>query len=305
MEKVNNVLKVLLTLSIFVSCNSKKIHEKVPHKIIIKIKGSDTEFEMVKALCAQFKSSDSLDYSIEGGGTQTGIMALINDEIDMATASREITTNESCMLEKQSISVLPIMFATDAVAIITHPHLGVHSLTLNQLSKIYKGEINNWKKVGGPNREITLYTRDKNSGTFVYFKNKVTHGEININAKVCRTTNEIMEYVMIDSSSIGYVGAGFLMDKNGKPSGKVWAMPLRLDNKQTSYSPYEVNEVAAGNYPLTRPLYQYYKLPVKNKVKDFILFELSLRGQAIIKQSGYFPISDYQKEINKLNGFDL
>lgn len=295
----------LILLFIFNSCTSKKTVEEIPKKFLFKIKGSDTEFEMVKNLCTHFNQTDSLKFQIEGGGTELGMKALINGEIDMATASREISKKETNLLESQNINILPVMFATDAVAIITHPRLGVQSLTLGQLSDIYKGIITNWKQVGGPDRKITLLSRNANSGTFNYFKNKVTRSELNPKIIVCETSKDIVEGVIADSTSVGYVGAGFLMDENGKPNGKVWAMPIALDEKHTSYSPYEISEVKAGNYPLTRPLYQYYKLPLNNKVKDFILFEFTLRGQEVIKRAGYFPINDCQKEINKLNGFEF
>lgn len=294
-----------ITGGLFFSCNRKKPIETIAPPYVLKIKGSDTEFEMVKKLCTAFKESDSLDFIIEGGGTEIGFKALINGQADMAAASREMSEKEEDLLNKKGINALPIMFATDAVAIITNARLGVDSLTVEQVSKIYKGEINNWKEVGGPDRKITLYTRNNYSGTYFYFKTKVTHGEINPVAIVCETSKKITEYVEKDSCGIGYVGAGFLMDENGKPSGKIWAMPLSLDSKHPSYSPYQAQEVKNGNYPLTRPLFQYFKLPLNNKVKDFILFELALKGQAVIRRFGYFPISDYQKEINKLNGFNL
>jgi phosphate transport system substrate-binding protein len=70
-------------------------------------------------------------------------------------------------------------------------------------------------------------------------------------------------------------------------------------------SPLKVSDVIKGDYPLTRPLYQYVKEKPENNVKNFILFELSGNGYKIIKEFGYFPINDYQKEINKLNGLNL
>lgn len=292
-------------LQLFFACSPKKPNSAVNDGFVLKIKGSDTEFEMVKKLCSTFKAGDSLDFMIEGGGTELGIKALMEGEADAANASREITEAEKTTLEKKKIEVLPIMFATDAVAIITHPRLGVDSLTLDQLSKIYTGEITNWKALGGPDRKITLYSRNLNSGTYYYFKNKVVGREFIESSKVCQTTKQIVEQVSADSTGIGYVGAGFLMDELGKPSNKVWAMPLSIDVKHIAYSPYQVEEVKHGNYPLTRPLYQYYKMPLNQKTKDFVIYELTQRGQSLVRTFGFFPISDYQKEINKLNGLNL
>jgi len=300
------IKSLICALPLFIiSCNGKKISEPKKDRYLFTIKGSDTEYDMVKKLCNEFYNSDSLAYSIEGGGTELGIKALIEGKVDMATASREITEKEKNILIANNISALPIMFATDAVAVITHPRLGVDSLTLDQISKIFKGEIVNWKEVDGPDRKITIYTRNMNSGTYSYFKNKVTHGEFIASAKVCQTTKEIVESVNTDSTGIGYAGAGFLMDEHGKPSNKIWAMPISIDAKHNAYSPYQIAEVKNGNYPLTRPLYQYYRLPLNEKVKKFAFFELTRKGQDLIRTFGYFPINNYQTEINKLNGFNL
>lgn len=295
----------MLISALATSCGNKTEKPATPKDYTLTIKGSDTEFELIKALCSEFAETDSLNYTVEGGGTELGIKAMLNGEIEMATASREITEHEKSMFAENHIKVLPIMFASDAVAIITYPKLGVDSLTLEQLSKIYTGEYTNWKEVGGPDRKITVYSRNHNSGTYHYFKNKVVHGEFVNSAIICETTKDIVHKVSTDESGIGYTGTGFLLDTNGKPSGKIWAMPISIDSHHNAYSPYETQEVKNGNYALTRPLYQYYKLPLHEKAKDFVLHELTKKGQEMVVKFGYFPINDYQKEINKLNGLNL
>lgn len=308
MKTLNRIFTGMALSGLLLSCTSKKITEPVSdttNTYELKIKGSDTEYEMVKNLCSDFDTSDTLRYTIEGGGTELGIKALIYGKVNMATASREINELEMKQLRNNNISVLPIMFATDAIAIITHPKLGVDSLTLEQLSKLFKGEITNWKEVGGPDRKVTVYSRNSNSGTYFYFKDKVTHGEFPQSAIVCQNTKHIVDMVSKDSTGIGYVSAGFIMNGEGKPSNKIWAMPLSIDNKHCSISPYQVEEVKVGNYPLTRPLYQYFSLPMNPKAKDFVMFELAQKGQQLIRKFGYFPITDYQREINKLKGLNL
>jgi ABC-type phosphate transport system substrate-binding protein len=100
---------------------------------------------------------------------------------------------------------------------------------------------------------------------------------------------------------LGYVGAGSLYDKNGKPNGTIWSMPIYI-NQQRAISPYESAKVKRGEHILTRPLYQYI---INNKnplVEDFILFELTKIGQDIIMKHGFYPINDYQLHINTLKG---
>ena len=112
---------------------------------------------------------------------------------------------------------------------------------------------------------------------------------------------EIVNAVQNDKAGIGYSGVGFLIDKKGKPNGSIWAMPIYIKGSR-AYSPYEVNAVKNGDYVLTRPLYQYINGKPRSQIYEFIMSELTLRGQELIRMNGYFPINDYQTEINKLNG---
>jgi phosphate transport system substrate-binding protein len=305
MKKLLSIVSVFLMLGglILISCmrNTTK-----PQPYIIKVKGSDTEYEMVKDLSKSFSKSanDSVVYEVDGGGTVTGFKAFINGEIDIANASREATDKEIKMLEQNKIKYIPLMFATDAIAIITNPKLGVDSLSLEQLAKIFKGEILNWKLLGGPDLKINIHSRNYLSGTYFYFKEKFVHGEFKTDINFYESSSDIVNAVSSDIGGIGYVGSGFLMNKEGKPSNLVWAMPIHIDNNHLAYSPYQLEAIKQGDYPLTRPLYQYIKLPIKAAVKALVLFELSAIGQDLVRQHGYFPINDYQKEINKLNGYN-
>lgn len=305
MKKLLSIVSVFLILCslILIGClrNTAK-----PQPYTVKIKGSNTEYEMVSDLCKAFTKSanDSTHYEVDGGGTVTGFKALINNEIDIANASREATDKEVKMLAQNKINYIRLMFATDAIAIITNPKLGVDSLSLEQLSKIFTGEILNWKLVGGPDLKINIHSRNYLSGTYFYFKEKFVKGEFKTDVYFYESSSDIVDAVSSDIGGIGYVGSGFLMNKEGKPSNLVWAMPIHIDDNHIAYSPYQLEAIKQGDYPLTRPLYQYLKLPIKAKVKELVLFELSVIGQDLIRQHGYFPINDYQKEINKLNGYN-
>ncbi len=305
MKKLLSILLVFLMFGglILFSCIRNKTK---PQPIIVKVKGSDTEFEMVKDLCKALTKStkDSLLFEVDGGGTATGFKALINGEIDIANASRVATDKETKMLAQNKINYIPLMFASDAIAIITNPKLGVDSLSLEQLSKIFTGDILNWKQVGGPDMKINIHSRNYLSGTYFYFKEKFVHGEFKTDVFFYESSSDIVDAVSADIGGIGYVGSGFLMNKEGKPTNLIWAMPIHIDNNHIAYSPYQIEAIKQGDYPLTRPLYQYLKLPIKPAVKELIMFELSSMGQDLVRQHGYFPLNDYQKEINKLNGYN-
>lgn len=282
--------------------------QTAPRPLHFLIKGSDTEYGLVKDLCQAFNKqryNDSLYFDISGGGTSTGFKALINDEADLANASREATDKEVTLLKQKKIDVLRVMFATDAIAVITHPELGVDSLSLDELSGIFTGRITNWKQVDGPDLKINIHSRNYLSGTYFYFKEKIIRGEFKTDVWFYEGNADIVDAVTRDRGGIGYVGSGFLMDRQGKPSPQIWAMPIHIDEQHNAVSPYQVELVKQGDYPLTRPLYQYLKKPVNPALEHLIMFELSASGQEIIRNHGYFPINDYQKEINTLKGLSL
>ena len=266
------------------------------------IKGSDTELPMVNDLAKLFKREHTeITIDLSGGGSGIGIEALINNETDIANSSREIKASEISRAKQNGVNPTPIMFSVDALAIITHSKLGVDSLSTEQLMQIFSGEITNWKSVGGPDISIVIYGRDSLSGTYSYLKDKFIRAPYSATMKQMHGNAEIVSAVQNDKAAIGYAGVGFLMDKNGKPNGSIWAMPIYIKGSR-AYSPYEASAVKKGDYVLTRPLYQYINAKPGRQIIEFIMSELTLRGQDVIKMHGYFPINDYQTEINKLNG---
>lgn len=307
----NIMIKKITTLLIFAlllnackqSTNENKL-ENNPNQI--NISGSDTELPIVKKLAETYCSNDSLiKINVQGGGTSVGFEDILSEQSQIANASRSITTEEEAIATSKKMQLIPIMFAVDAIAIVTHSKLGIDSLTIDQVGKILSGNIKNWKEVGGPDKAITVYGRDSTSGTQAFLKNKFNIVKYADGVKTFKESAEIIAAVSKDISGIGYSGLGYILDNNGKPSGKVWSMPLSIDASHQAISPLEISLVVKGEYPLARPLYQYIKEKPEAKIKNFILFELSGNGYKIIKEFGYFPINDYQKEINKLNGINF
>lgn len=297
-------LCILLFLSIFFwSCNDKndELNEFEKNNLIV-IKGSNTELPMVSELANVFMSQNKeINIKISGGGSSVGIEALINNEADIANSSREIKIHELEKAKKNGVSISQIMFSVDALAIITNSKLGVDSLSTENLMQIFSGEITNWKSIGGPDLPIVIYGRDSLSGTYSYLKDKFIRAPYSAKMNQLHGNAEIVSAVKKDIAGVGYAGVGFLIDANGKPNGSIWAMPVYLKGSR-AYSPYEIDAVQKGDYVLTRPLYQYINGKPRAQIYDFIMSELTLRGQELIKKHGYFPINDYQTEINKLNG---
>lgn len=312
MNRMNIKHACIITMVSLLACNSKSIEKNTPNKTspestLIKIGGSDTELNLVEAMVQAYYDLDSsITFELSGGGTSIGFKKALENELDIINASRLINEKEKKLFEDKEIEVIPIMFAMDAIVIITNSKLGVANLTLEQVKQILQGKINNWRELGGPNRLIKRFGRNQNSGTYSYLLNKFNLESYSKEFCQLNSNQDIMDSTEKDLGAFGYCSLNVLVDSAGKPNGKVWCMPLSLDNQTHPVTPLELKSVLKGEYPLIRPLYHYIKKPIDMNVQKFVLFELGALNKTIISKHGYFPINDYQKEINKLNGiFEL
>src|SRR5690554_8231322 len=139
--------------------------------IALRVRGSDSEVNLVQALAENFMDQDSLvSVGVTGGGSGAGIAALINNKTDIANSSRAITDEEITIAKERGVHPYEIIFAQDVLAIILNESNPIQSLTLEQLGKIYSGEISNWKELGGNDEKIMLYGRQSSSGTYIFFR---------------------------------------------------------------------------------------------------------------------------------------
>lgn len=301
MHQLSKIIITIVLVQLHFSCVDKNAQNKTgkqPHTI--QIKGSDTEFAMVQELATAYMSEHpEVIIQVEGGGSMAGMKALAAGELDILNSSREISNIEKHALSEHKIHPLPILFSIDAVAIITNYRVAVDSLSTDEVRRLFNGEIRNWSELGGDNIPVTLVGRDQSSGTRDYFMRKILRSNSFGTIRAFASNHEILEEVIKKPGAIGYVGAGFLFDENGKPNGKIWAMPIYLD-QHNAVSPYQKEAVKHGDYVLTRPLLQYVDSLPNELIQDFILFELSKRGQDIVIKHGFFPIVDPQTQINRI-----
>lgn len=269
----------------------------------ITIKGSDTEVNLALDLAETFMMADeSVSIAVTGGGSGAGIAALINQKCDIANASRPFKTAEITLAKERNIAVTPIIFGIDALAFVTHPSVGVTQLTLEQVGNIFKGEITNWKDVGGKDATISLYGRQSNSGTFVFVQQNILKDEYANYMKQMNGTAQILEAIKTDPNSIGYVGIGYVVDKNGTVMEGINTLAIQETEDALAINPTNIQAIMDGKYAITRPLYQYINGTPSGKTKAFIQFELSPAGQAIVQRNGYFPITPKYKKQNSQNG---
>ena len=285
------------------ACKNKPTEKEKPEKEnkVITIKGSDSELNLLKFFSDEYKKNrPEVAINISVGGTSHGIKALIEGETDIAIASRVITKEELEEAKENGVTPTPYIIAQDVVAIITHPKTGIDSLSLEQLSKIFNGTILNWKDLGGNNLAIKIFGRDKNSGTRFYLKDKLSINRFPSQYSELKNNLEIIDAVSKEIGAIGYVNIGSIVNAEGKPTNKVWAMNLYIDHN-LACSPYENQRIKYGEYPLVRPLIQYTNGKPNNQLLEFINFELLEKQQASIEKHGYLKINSNYYNMNQAN----
>ncbi len=247
------------------------------------LKGSDTVLPLAQAEAEDFMIAyPEKSVTVTGGGSGVGIAALIDGEVDIAMASREMKEDEIQSAETNGINPVEHTIAIDGISVIVNPENPVSELTFDQLRGIYNGSISNWKDVGGEDRPIAVISRDSSSGTYEYFKEDVLLGdEYRPDALTQPATGGIVSEVSQNQGAIGYIGVAYL-DESVKA--------LSLDNGNGSEYPSSEN-IISGAYPLSRPLYFYTNGEPSGLTKEFIDYVMSEDGQNLVLEVGYFPIN--------------
>jgi phosphate transport system substrate-binding protein len=260
---------------------------------MVQIKGSDTMVNLVQILAESFMESDPGNaVAVLGGGSGTGITGLINGTCDIAGHSREIKPAEYAMLEEKGIAVRTFIMAVDGLSLICHDSNPVGELTLDQIGAVFRGNIRNWEELGGPDRAISLYGRQSNSGTYVYFQDHILgKQDFSPHMKEMNGNAQIIEGVAGDRAAIGYVGIGYIRDADtGGIRPGIKALRVSKGGGEASLSPLESGAVQSGEYPIARPLYLSTGGPPSATAASFLRFVNSPEGQSIIRREGFFPV---------------
>jgi len=248
----------------------------------ISVKGSDTILPLAQAEAEEFMNESSgKSVSVTGGGSGVGIAALIDGQVDIATASREMTPEEIKTAKSKGIDPVEHAIAYDGIIVVVNPANSVSKLTFDQLRGIYNGSISNWKEVGGGDKPIAVISRDSSSGTYADFKKDVLLGdEYRPDALTQPATGGIITEVSQNPNAIGYIGFAYL-DNSIKA--------LSLDNGKGSVTP-TTESILSGEYPLARSLYFYTNGEPSGLTKEFTDFVLSEKGQNVVSKVGYLPL---------------
>jgi phosphate transport system substrate-binding protein len=256
----------------------------------LQIKGSDTMVNLGQAWAEEYmKQHRDTSIAVTGGGSGTGISALVNNTCDIAEVSREMKESEIKLVESKGHTPVKFIVALDGLAVVVNPANKISELTIDQLADIYTGKIKNWKELGGRDAKIVLLSREVNSGTHVYFKEHVLrHGkpdnkeEFTPGALLLSSSQAIADEVAQNQDAIGYYGMGYITSKEK-------ALKIAKDKNSPAIPP-TMDNVISGAYPISRPLLMYTKGEPTGLVKAFIDYVLSPAGQEIVKKLDFVPV---------------
>ncbi len=244
----------------------------------VTVKGSTTVLPITQKAAEKFmKKNKDISITIEGSGSGNGIKALLDGSTDIANASRQMKSKELDAAKEKGMKVKEITVAYDMIVPIIHKSNKVKNLTIDQLKAIYKGEIKNWKEVGGSDENIVVVSRDTSSGTYEVWHEKVMHKQdVTPRALLQASNGAVLTTVSKNPKALGYVGFGYLNKTVNK---------INVNNVVPT-----VKNGKTGKYPISRGLYMYVNENNYSKpTAKFVKYLLSGTGQKMVKQAGFIP----------------
>ena len=250
----------------------------------VTVKGSDTMVILGQRWAEEYmKKNDAAQIQVTGGGSGTGISALINGTTDICMSSRSMKAAEkSKVRDRYATTGIEIPVARDGLAIYVHASNPLTEITMQQVKDIFTGKLTNWKEIGGSDTRIIVYSRENSSGTYVFFKDVVLAGrDFTPRAQTMPGTASVVNAVSKEKNGIGSGGAAFAKG--------IKILKLKKDEATAGVAP-DTASVRSGEYPLARPLFFYLRNKPAGDIKAFIDYALSDEGQSLVEKVGYFPL---------------
>ncbi|HOD65223.1 MAG TPA: PstS family phosphate ABC transporter substrate-binding protein [candidate division Zixibacteria bacterium] len=259
----------------------------------ITMKGSDTLVRLGQRWAEEYmKQNPGTVIQVSGGGSGTGIAALLNGSTDICQASRDMKEKEYQLAEKNGKEPFRVAVALDGIAVFLNAKNPVGELTVPQLKGIYTGAIVNWKEVGGPDAPIILYGRENNSGTYVFFKEHVLNDEDYADrTQTLPGTAAVVNAVGKDPNGIGYGGLAWA-------TGVKFAA-VRQNDTAAAVMP-SLETVSDGRYPISRDLYWFFNGPPTGELKKLLNWVLSPAGQTMAADIDYVPLPAERARANQV-----
>ena len=260
----------------------------------IQNKGSDTLVNVAQAWAEAYaKKAPEVAIAVSGGGSGTGIAAMINGTVDIANSSRRMKKSEIDLATEHGQDPVEHIVGYDALAVFLHPDNPASTLSLKQLSRNYaRGqEFGNWSDLGVEvpgckDNTIIVVSRQNNSGTYAYFQEAVLGkgGKYRQGTLDMHGSKDVVDLVEKTPCAIGYSGLAYATDH-------VKMACISSEDGKACVSP-SVATASNRTYPIARPLFMYTNGAPKGDVKDYLDWILSDEGQCIILNKGYAPAHD-------------
>ncbi len=263
-------------------------------RTLIQNKGSDTLVNVAQAWAEAYRKVDSdVAVAVSGGGSGTGIAALINGTVDLANASRAMKDKEVQLAESKGQKPVQHIVGYDALAVFLHKDNPLETISIPQLAEIYgeEGKTESWTELGVEvpgckGQEMILVSRQNNSGTYAYFRKAVLgkRRDYKMGTRDMHGSKDVVDLVEKTPCAIGYSGLAYATDHLklaciAKSEGSDCVKP-------------SVATASDGTYPIARPLFMYTNGQPKGKIKKYLDWILSDAGQCIILEKGYATVRD-------------
>jgi phosphate transport system substrate-binding protein len=248
------------------------------------IKGSDTMVILGQRWAEAYAKVDpTAVVQVTGGGTGTGMAALINGSTQICEASRPMSDKErEDLLAKRGVPAVETKVALDALAVFVNAKNPLDEISLAALGQLYIGETTNWSQLGGQAHRVVLYGRENSSGTYGYFKERVLGGQdFAASTQTLAGTAAVANAVKADEFGIGYGGIAYLEG--------IKALRIRKDETSPAIVP-SLGTAHDGRYPISRFLYFYTAGEPGGDLKKFIDWVGGPEGQSVIVDVGYYPL---------------
>jgi phosphate transport system substrate-binding protein len=276
--KLKKIIFVLTIISMGIFAGCEKGHK------LIQIKGSDTMLNLGQKIAEEaMKSNKGMKIAVTGGGSGTGIAAIINKTVDIAQSSRDIKEKEIEQAKAGGTEIKEYIVAYDGITVIVNKENPVKNLTTDQLRSIYIGEITNWKELGGEDLPIVVTSRDSSSGTHLFFKEHILRKgnekgpeEYRKDALFLPANQSIVDEVTKNKAAIGYIGMGYMTEA---------VHGVSINGIEPT-----VENVANKSYSISRGLIWALNGEPQGDLKIFLDFMLSEKGQEIVKKEGFVPV---------------
>ena len=263
-------------------------------RAVIQNRGSDTLLNVAQAWAEAYAAVNAeVAVAVTGGGSGTGISAMINGTVDIANSSRKMRESEIDLARENGVEPVEFVVGYDALAVYVHEDNPVEGLSLAQLRGVYGegGTITRWSELGVSvpgcaSDEIVLVSRQNNSGTYVYFKETVLgdDAEYKLGSRDMHGSKDVVDLVENTPCAIGYSGLAYATEHVRMPC-------VTVEEGGECVEP-SVATAVSGSYPIARPLFMYTAGRPQGAVKSYMDWILSTEGQCVILERGYAPYTE-------------